>query len=261
MASGKPSPIVSTSISRRQYKTPPITEALCAFHFSPDEEWNVISPALFYEKVKAAYGGKPREQKLINIEPNPKEAQGSAAMALNEITRVQFVTPDEKKILGIYQNHLSVSVTRPYPGWEVFRPTIEQGLSAYEEVCKPKGLTRIGLRYINQLEIDGRVTDILACFNSVPPSLVGANSHIENFTSRYEYLYEDEPIRVAIGFARVVAQAGKVSALLDIDLVWQSPGDVLLLKNAMAKVDDMRERERVIFESLITDRARQIFDA
>ncbi len=250
-------------MNRRTYKNPPIQEALCAFHFVPDDQWNVMYPALLYDKVKGEYSGKPREQKLVNIEPNPKGVQGfpSAAMALNEITRTQFVTPDEKKILGINKDDLSISVLRPYPGWEVFRPAIEKGLDVYREIAKPKGLRRIGLRYINQLEIDGQLADILKCFASPPPPLAGPNSRIDNFTSRYEYLYNDEPIKVAVGFARLVAPAGKIAALLDVDLIWQSPADPLDLNQAMAKVDDMRQRERIIFESLITDQARQIFDA
>lgn len=250
-------------MDRRQYKSPPITEALCAFYFAPAGEWDIMYPALIYGKVKDEYSGKAREQKLINIEPASKEIQAPAGapMAVNEVTRIQFVTKDEKKVLGVYADNLSISVLKPYPGWEVFRPAIQSGLDVYREIAKPKGLRRIGLRYLNQVTIDGQVSDVLSCFSSPPLPLTGGNSHIENFTSRHEYLCDDEPLKVTVGFARLAAPAGKVAVLLDIDLVWQSQGDPLSLDQAMAKVDDMRQRERVIFESLITDRARQIFDA
>lgn len=250
-------------MDRRIYKTPPIFEAVCVIHFAPGTDWDLTFPALFYTKVRGEYDGKPREQKLLNVEPNPKDvpAGTGSGVAVSEITRTQFVTKDEKKVIGIYRDDLAVSVLRPYPGWEVFRPAIKNALDVYAEIAKPKGVRRIGLRYINQVQVEGKIDLLLACFNNPPVNLANADCRMENFASRYEYVYADEPIKIAVTLTRIIAPAEKLAALLDIDLTCEWPAEPLSLDQAMNKVDELRRRERIVFESLITDRARALFDA
>jgi len=250
---------------RRQYRNPPIHEAVCEIRFAPGREWNLTVPAIFYDKVKDEYDGKPREQKLLSVEPNPKEEQkpGTAGMvALNEVTRVQFVSADNTKIIGLNADALAISMTRPYRGWdEVFRPSIERGINTYVEVAAPNAVRRIGLRYINQIFVSGGLQDLLACFANPPQLMPNAACRIENFASRHEYIFNDQPITIAVTLARIIAPEGQSGALLDIDLVQQWPAEPLPIEQTMSRVDDLRTRERNAFESLITDRAREIFDA
>jgi uncharacterized protein (TIGR04255 family) len=253
-------------MARRQYKNPPIHEAVCLIHFAPGEDWNPIYPALLWEKVKGVYSGKPREQKIMNFLPNADAAKGTStnsamAMAVNEITRIQYVTPDGKKILGVNQDDLSVSVLRPYPGWDNFKPLIHDALRAYIDVVHPSGIRRIGLRYINPMEIEGSLNDLLGCLTFPPHTVPEADANIGNFNSRIEYVFNDAPIKVAVGTVLLTAPEGRSSCLLDIDMVWEWPAEALSLQDAMGKIDDLRARERVIFESHITDKARRIFDA
>lgn len=250
-------------MARRQYRNPPIHEAICEIRFAPGNEWNPVYPALFYERVKDKYSGKPREQKLVSVQPNPRETgpQRGSAMAVNEITRLQFVDQSNTKIIGIYPDVLSVSVLRPYKGWETFRPEIEGALKAYCEIAEPNGIRRIGVRYINQIFVAGDLPELLRCFVTPLMLLPNVDCKIHNFTARHEYVYGDEPIKIAVAFARMVAPEGTTGGLLDIDLVWEWPAEPLPLEQAMGKVDNLRDRERIAFEALITDHAREIFDA
>lgn len=254
---------MSKTSQRRTYKNPPITEAVCAIHFAPGGDWNFTFPALLYEKIRDEYQGKPREQKLVNIEANPKEAsvKGAGGMAVNEITRVQFISSDERKIISLYEDDLAVSVVRPYPGWEVFRASIERGFEAYKSIVHPSGIRRIGLRYINQIEVNGSVPELLKCLSQPPSSLENTNTRLENFAWRSEYVYEDEPIKVAVTLARLLGPTDKTVALFDIDLILEWPAEPLSVEQAMSRVDDLRTRERLVFESLVTDKAREVFDA
>lgn len=250
-------------MQRRNYKNPPITEALCAIHFAPGREWDFTYPFLFYEKIKNEFSGKVREQKLVNIEANPKEAiaKGASGMAVNEVTRIQFVTGDERKIISLYQDDLAVSVIRPYPGWEAFRATIVGALDAYRSIADPSGVRRIGLRYINQIEVHGQLADLLQCFSRPPAQIEGANKRLENFAWRSEYAFQDEPIKITTTLARLASAAEKTIALFDIDLIWEWPAEPLSVEQSMSRIDDLRTRQREAFESSITDTARGMFDA
>ncbi len=250
-------------MDRRQYKNPPIHEAVCGIRFAPGGDWDPTYPSVLYARVRNKYSGKSREQKLVNVEPNPTaiNGQGAAGMTVNEITRLQFVTPDEKQILGVYPDNISVSVIRPYPGWEKFRLGIADALTAYSDIAKPAAVRRIGVRYINIMEVDGDINALLECFAEKPSVLPGSNSQITNFTSRYEYLYTDEPIRVSVTMARILGATDKTSSVFDIEASMDWGAEPLPLEQTMSRVDELRRRERVAFESLITDRARKIFDA
>lgn len=250
-------------MDRRQYKNPPIHEAVCGIQFAPGGDWDPTYPSLLYARVRNKYAGKSREQKLVNVEPNPTAIQGkgAAGMTVNEITRLQFVTPDEKLVLGVYPDNLSVSAIRPYPGWEIFRPAIADALTAYSDIATPAAVRRIGVRYINIVEVDGDIDALLGCFAEKPSALPGSNSHITNFSSRYEYLYTDEPIRVMVTMARILGAANKPSSVFDIETSMDWGAEPLPLEQTMSRVDELRRRERVVFESLITDRARELFDA
>jgi len=218
---------------------------------------------LLYEKIKGVYAGKPREQKMVSVEPNPKlSAPGNpSGLTVNEITRIQFPSQDEKALVAVYRDTISISVLHPYPTWETFRPRIENALNAYTIMAVPAGVRRIGLRYINMLTKDGNIDDLLNYFKFPPTNLSSIQCTVDNFSDHTEYIYDDEPIRVIVNFARTVAPAGKSSCVLDIDVAWEWPGEALPLGQAMKKVDELRSRERVVFETLITDRAREAFDA
>ena len=85
-------------------------------------------------------------------------------------------------------------------------------------------------------------------------------SRFVNFFSRVEYLYEDQPIKVILTFANTPAPEDKFAFLLDIDLIWENAAHPLQLEKAIDTVDDLRKRERDMFELLITDQTRELFN-
>ncbi len=72
--------------------------------------------------------------------------------------------------------------------------------------------------------------------------------------------YWKDDVRLVVSYATVEAPEDHVAFLMDIDLIWQSAKGVdndAALKTA----DDLRTKERKVFEALITDDARSLFDA
>jgi len=243
-------------MSIHQYRNPPIMEAVCELRFAPSSDWDLSYPWIFYEKIKSTYVGKPREQKLISLEPT---ASGSPTVI--EQSKIQFPMEGDTGLLAIGPDVLSAHVNRPYPGWDIFRSRIENALNDYVGVANPIGLRQIGLRYINQVVIPGTQINVADFFTFPPANVLPSECSVDNFTCRNEYIYRDEPIRFALAFARAEAPAGMSAYLLDVDMIWQWPAEPLSIELAMNKVDELRRRERIIFEGLITNHARRIFDA
>ena len=251
-------------VSVHQYQNPPILEAVCEVWFAPaNEEWNISYPWLFYERVKSIYTGAPKEQKLVRLEPPPTglPEKETSPFTVVEQSKTLFSLADDTALVAIGPNVLSTHVKRPYPGWDVFRGRIAEALTEYIGVANPTGVRKIGLRYINQVTIAEPQPNVADYFTTPPANVLPGELTTDNFLSRSEYLYQDEPIRIVISFARTDAPPAVSAYLLDIDLVWQWPAGPLPIESVMAKIDELRRRERIIFERLITDRARGLFDA
>ncbi|MXZ87792.1 MAG: TIGR04255 family protein [Dehalococcoidia bacterium] len=58
----------------------------------------------------------------------------------------------------------------------------------------------------------------------------------------------------------VDAPKNHVGFLLDLDVIWEST-EPIARDEALTKAGDLRAREREAFETIITDKARELFDA
>lgn len=243
---------------RKGYKNPPIEEALVEFRMAPGQEWDLTIPGKLHEKVKDAYPGKPRQQKFIQASLQAAPGQSPGFAVQEGLGRVQLVNEDGKRLLSLGENVLSVNVLRPYEGWENFRPRIERALKSYFEVSGADRVNRVGVRYINRIVLPPNVQlgQYFRCGPIVPP---GLPPNIAGFLNRAEYLY-DEETRLIVTFASIETAEKASWLLLDLDVIWEGPVP-LALDAALAKVDELHEREGTAFESLITDKTREVFNA
>lgn len=251
---------------RRRYKNPPIEEALCEFKFEPSVEWDYTIPGKLHTRLLEDYPGKPQWQKLLEFSW-PIAGRQPASMSRNdEFGRVQLLTQDAKRIVGVGPDVLSIHMLRPYQdprqpdrsGWDEFYPRLEKALTSYWEIAEPKGVNQIGIRYINKIVIPGPV-DIEEYLRCSPREIEGLPDNIRGFFSRIEYIYDDETY-LALSQGSVDAPYNDVALLLDLDVIWE-PIEVATQEYSMTKTQALRSLEREAFESVITDKARELFDA
>jgi uncharacterized protein (TIGR04255 family) len=149
---------------------------------------------------------------------------------------------------------------RPYTGWGRFKPAILRAVEAYTKVAGPSAIRRLGLRYINRIEIqeksEVRIEDYLLAVPKVPddlPQLFGS------WAQRVEI-----PLLEAAGV--LILQSGSVRAeeektaafMLDLDFVTriQQP---LPLDEAETRLEIAHAEVERAFEACITDEARKLF--
>lgn len=141
----------------KKYKTPPILEALCELTFAPAPGATVhllTLPGLLQSALGAEYAGEPREQRVQTVMVPTGTEQGNVSLQ-DQLFRIQLPTKDQTRLLAIGPNVISISMLRPYgeQGWDEFLPRIERALEAYLKIANPIGATRIGVRYINQIDV------------------------------------------------------------------------------------------------------------
>lgn len=265
MATVERSKVPLRQSDRRVYKNPPIAEATCEFQFAPIDNWTLAHAGLFLERVKGRYAGKPREQRLLQVEGNQLANLAGAlpTASVREVTKVQIPSEDGSKMVAVGPGVLSVHVMKPYSGWENFRPQIAEALETCQEIAQPTGIRRIGIRYINVLDLPTPESEPMEYIAAPPTTKAGIDGRLDTFVIHHEYTYADEPIRLLVNIAKVkIAQdSNKTSYMLDLDVVREWQSDPLPLTRAMSMVDKLRSVERDAFEAHITPKARELFDA
>lgn len=257
---------------KRTYKNPPIQEAVCEFTFAPldaSAEWDLAIPGkLQVQEELAEYSAPSRQQYVQTIAANQAKGQPDFALS-NTLFRVHLPRKDGKALLSIGANVLGVIVLKPYLGWdEDFRARIVNALNIYTKVTGQKVVKRIGLRYINRL-----IVPVVGAFNAskylstiqtevaaTTPLDATVEGKLTAINARHEF-ETSEGIKIFITHATIDPTTPKTSEyLLDIDTVCDSAvlDGVDKITPVMDKLHDIQGG---IFETLITDEARKLFDA
>ncbi len=246
--------------SERGYKTAPIHEALVEFRFEPGQEWDPTFAGKLHthESIRSVYTGKPRQQKIVQAQLRAGTEEPTSFQVREGAGRTQLINSDNTKHLSLGSDVLSVHELAPYSGWSSFRPRIEKALQAYDDVATPKGVTGIGVRYLNSITIPSAELTLKEYFTCSPPDINGFPKTMTGFMNRVEYI-EDEDIKFVLTFASIEAPTGSLGFLLDLDFNWDGP--TVPVASVMQLVDDLHEREGIAFEATITDKAREIFNA
>lgn len=67
-------------------------------------------------------------------------------------------------------------------------------------------------------------------------------------------------MRLILAQVKFSSSTDATQIVLDLDVIWETESAVGKDK-AIEKAKDLRDRERLAFEAIITDKAREIFDA
>ena len=241
----------------RQYKKPPLVEAVCEFRFEPGSPWDLAIPGLLY---------KPP---LSDIFPNRKPGKafealvtagpGGVQQQISQTDMAQFWKEDESALVQLSPDVLAVIHRKPYPGWLLFLPMIRQAVEAYQEVAKPNGLQRIGLRYVNQINFDQSRVELEDYFDFYP--FVGeriAQDH-SGFLVGINIPFDDERDILRLQMATIGEQKNAISIVLDLDYFLRIPGSITF-GNVFNWLDRAHARAEEAFEGCLKAAMRERFE-
>lgn len=246
--------------TRFVYEKPPIVEAICAINFPPSVDWNLRSPGELYSRLEHLYGGKPVQDITAQVEMVPTEA-GAPGFVFKHgepTTRLADVTGTRTVAFG--QGVLLIQSAEPYEGWESFRQRIDEALSAYLEVAKPESVTRVGVRYVNHIRFESNEVSLKRYFTAPPDVPDELNLSMHGFASRIESIWPDGITVIIQNMQSMTTEDDRAAVVLDIDALRNFDDDNLDPGDCLTAVDDLRRIERQVFEALITDDARRMFN-
>ena len=242
---------------RRIYEKPSIVEALCEFRFAPSQPWDWAIPGLFYREVETEF---PIRRQFNPLQAGlPAEAQVAFQNMVTDVERIQFLQKDERALMQVGPNLVSVNHLKPYSDWATFKRLISRALEVYREVANPEAISRIGLRYINRLEFPGQQSVNIESYLLAAPTV--PENVPQGFTSwaqRVEIPFEQEYGLLVLqsSSAPLEAQRG-IAFLLDLDFITLQAEQVKL-DSAMEWIEKAHDEVEKTFEACITDETRQL---
>lgn len=206
----------------------PIIESLCEIQFIAGQPWDLTIPGLFYEHIKSDFPIKKQQVGLgISFQPQREAIQQHIEMS----QRIQFHSRDETRLIQLGPDLLVINVLPPYPRWEKFRELILSTLDKYKAVAKPQGFKRVGLRYINKINIEKetiKLEDYFEIYPHIPQELPQVHGP---FHIRVEFPFENNRDRLLLTIATAMPERpNTISIILDLDYVLFGVGQIGLDK-------------------------------
>ena len=149
---------------------------------------------------------------------------------------------------------------KPYPSWDTFNKKIDYAYNKIKELTEVRGIERIGLMYINKIDMPEKVTELKDYFRFYPQIPEHLAFTVANFNMGCDFTFnkENDMCRVQLGRAIPEKKEG-MAFLLTTDYFTAkpgliSPGDAIIwTKNAHTEI-------KKIFKGCITEKMESLFN-
>ena len=239
---------------RRAYRKPPIEQVVCEFKFDLSRDWDLTIPGILYEQIKKEFPIKKQTHSLeLNVSP------GSAGIGLVQefkgaVSSMQFLSADSTEMVQVGADLISVHAISSYKNWDFFSARIREISTIYEEITAPKGITRVGLRYVNVVRIPSDTFELTDYFNYYPHLPQTIDQRHGPFLTGVLFFYNE--LRDHLN-ARVATVANGIN--LDLDYYLAKPNGIEI-RELPKWIDEAHEKIETMFEACITDRSREMFE-
>jgi uncharacterized protein (TIGR04255 family) len=239
-----------------QYRNPPIVEAVCELRFSSQTKWPSELVDQFYNAIRETF---PERDRIIDHQLKVQITPDKARSKTEKNERAVFLTKDRRMFIQFGERVVSIHRLKPYPSWENFRPVIEQVYTVLSELTQIAGIDRVGLLYVDKIEIPGTEISLKEYFRFRPVFEELDQPLFVNFLVGVDLPYEGERDLCRLQLTRTIAeQQGHSAFLLTTDYFLRKrqgipPNDVpAWLKGAHDEI-------KVLFKTCITKKLEKIF--
>ena len=241
---------------------PPIKEALIDIRVKLSTGFDVYHLNTLDEKVRDTYPMK-REQTLSQVEfeykPGAESSQHRQSVATKP-TGFRYLSQSKDKIFQARLDGFTFNKLPQYTTWEELRDEAKRLWLLYKEVASPEVITRVALRYINNLNIPAPIRDF-ADYLAAPPVmpedlpqglnsfLIRMHAHVPDFEGNAIITQALEPMP---------SEATRIPVILDIDISKENISG-LDESEAWGLLETLRHFKNKVFFTFITDKLMETY--
>jgi uncharacterized protein (TIGR04255 family) len=247
-------------MSEQPYKKPPITEAVIELRFAAAIEVDDIT------KVRAALKSLyPLQQPIRGIEVRlnvpPSGQQGVTTAHPIETHGNRLSTEDQTQIVLVWPSQFVFSQLAPYPGWDVFFERFCGDWGVWKRTLGYRKITRIGVRYINRIDIPATVPLIQhEEYLNIYPRLPAEFDAVTAYSVVAQLPVSDIGCMLTLNSSSAPSPLlGHAAFIVDQDIAKevdppQNDDGIYALLN------QIRAKKNEVFEACIKPRARELFE-
>lgn len=231
-------------------KNPPITEALIDLRVRLPETVDSRKIDSIYESIKEDYPQK-QEQRKSEFRFGP-QADEQVKVSENRIYGYRYIASDQRQMLQARLDGFTFSRLTPYITWTKLRDEAHRLWSIYRDITSPELITRVALRYVNNLNIPMPIKDFGEFLTAPPIVPEGLPQGVSSFLTRV-VIHES-----SIGATAIITHAlestvkDTAPVVLDIDVFKLYP-EGIDENDAWEIMEELRHFKNNIFNESITE--------
>ena len=251
----------------QQYPNPPIREVVCEFRYQEDGKWDGASPGLVYSAMRDEFPRRLVEERPATPAAPTVEGPRLLPPGLQQVgLRVIAELPlrfwrenDESGYFTVAPYRLAVSHFSPYPSWERFSQIIDKGAQAYRDILNPTNIHRIGLRYINLINLGQTSAPLEDFFEFYPFVGSGIPQALSGFHCLVQIGFEDGRDTLVLQIANnALSESQDAEVILDLDYFLAQPDNFEFAETA-EWLENAHNNLESVFEGCLKDSARMLF--
>jgi uncharacterized protein (TIGR04255 family) len=241
------------------YPNPPIQEALIDIQVTAPPDFTA-------EKLKSTLQGL--ENQFPEIRENVQLIQGFQLSVAGEnqsfsssrsVDGYLFISNAAKKTVQARRDSFTFNKLRPYTEWKEFKAEAKELWQRYSELVQPVAIRRLGLRYINRIELPHGLLDLrefCLLFPDIPqPIPQGLAEFFQRFIAP-----KDNGLISAVSLALDYSNPNlRPAIILDIDVFFMVSNAGLESESMWAGFEEMRVLKNEIFSASLTQKAKALF--
>ncbi len=236
----------------------PIAEALLDIRVTFSAPVELARLESFHDVIRDNY---PVKQGRVKWHGEIQVAKEKVQQAIRrEAEGFMFKSSDSQRVVQVRQDGFTFNWLKPYQTWEAFRDEGRRHWERYRETFRPEAVTRLGLRYINRIELPLPFDDFRDFVKTAPDIADGMPQAISALFLRLEIPDTKRGLMAIVTetMESPVEDGRRLPLIFDIDI-----GRSATFEPASAAVwetfEQMRECKNEIFFASVTDRAKEMF--
>lgn len=171
-----------------------------------------------------------------------------------------FRSADDTRVVQVRQDGFTFNWLKRYDSWEGLRDEARPHWERYKEIFRPEAVSRLGLRYINRIEIPLPISDFREYVKTAPDVAPGLPQGLSALFLRLEIpdLTRGVVAIITETMQPPVDDGKRLPFIFDIDIVCGAtfePSSPAIWD----KFEHMREYKNEIFFASVTERAKEMF--
>lgn len=242
------------------YLRRPVKEALLDIRASLPIETTLEILESFHEKISKRF---PEKQQRFSWSSGVQFKPGSEPEVITPSGGPDgflFRSPLEGKVVQARRDGFTFNKLRPYKSWEAFLLEAKELWRFYVDIAKPNSVSRLALRYINQIEIPLPVRDLKKYVLTAPQIAPGIPAAIASFLM--QLVISNAEINAFANITETIESISEdreyVPFILDIDVyrnIVLEPGSPQIWE----KMEELRQFKNLIFAKSTTNKCKELF--